>query len=53
VPSRPVGGVGLVVSDTVKSLLITVFRDGGCCGSGPLATMLSSLSLGAPPLTSS
>jgi hypothetical protein len=32
VPSRLVGGVGLLVSDTVKSLLITVFRNGGCCG---------------------
>jgi len=24
--------VGLVISDTVKSLLIAVFRDGACCG---------------------
>ena len=32
VPSRPGGAVELVVSDTVKSLLIAVFRDGACCG---------------------
>jgi hypothetical protein len=32
VPSKLVGAVGLVVSDTVKSLLIAVFRGGACCG---------------------
>jgi hypothetical protein len=32
VPSRPVDAVGLVVSDTVKFLLITVVRDGACFG---------------------
>jgi hypothetical protein len=32
VPIRLVGVVGLVISDTVKSLLIAVFRDVACCG---------------------
>ena len=31
VPVRPVGGVGLVISDTVNPSSYAVFPDGACC----------------------